>query len=91
MMFLLNRIKRELASWVVVYAVMRGKPGLISAAMYNHEKRKKNINRYPICVYSKTNWSIRKRYYTHQEAKEAMAGVLVKKKCAWISEREQET
>ena len=41
MMNLLYRIKREIASWLVVYAVLVGNPKLVNAALYDHKKRKK--------------------------------------------------
>ena len=90
MIHLLDRIKRELASWLVVYAVMVGNPRLVDAALYDHKKRKKNINKYPVCVYSRHDGITQKKYYTREEAKEIMAEMLIKKRCAWISERTQE-
>ena len=49
------------------------------------------MNKYPVCVYFSHDGVIQKKYYTKEEAKEVMADMLMKRKCAWISERTQET
>jgi hypothetical protein len=84
-----KKAKKEIISWVVVYAVWRGNKELLNKSLYDHEKRKKNINKYPFCVYSKKRNGVRKKYYTQGEANEILFALLVDKKCAWVSERKR--